>query len=1188
MKIFTILFAMCCMSSSIFGAAASISFSDDFSGTDGKPSGSWEIISGTFPVAEGKLSVRADRGSAFAVIRDVPELETFEYSVRFSIMERVNASGWVTAGVMLYQDGANHWRLQFVEGPDKKRYFEMGETLAGIWQAHSSGPNKLRSADVSAGTWEYGKEYLMKLSLTTNGIYGEISDTSAGKTVARYRYFWDSARAVQMGRPGITANGFAASYARARVTAERIMEAPAGITIEDGKGRCAVLSSGDPDSTARIAAITKTARGAGFGVTVLTCDDIIRPKVLRPENFDIFILPDTSFPAPARDIVLRYFRNGGNAVMLGGRAFESLLYPVDGKWLKKQDLERTIAATEPSSVLFSFSGDTSVWERSSDKKDNLSTATSESGSLHIDIKGYTLWDTFATTLPRKLAKNESLIIVSMKGDASTSQVAVELNEQDGSRWIAVTDITPEMKRYVLLPAYFKAWDTKAKEKAGIDMERVEKISIGLAGSHTTRVSRGDHSIWIDAIGVAENHFRGIDLSATISIPVFGEDDDSALTGVIAARHVKSSPFASDEKIAVPMKGLSAVGFGIPNESVSVPLMEAVDAHGRNRGYAAGMLMHIGGGYRGSTWLYSGITGDAFYTAPAFAAFLAKALRSMKSGELLKKAAVEDQTRPKGLALTAAAPKGFVHIKDGHFAYPDGRRMFITGCNYIGSFATAVRFCQDENFDPREIENNFRMARDAGVNVMRLFHVHGLVDGIMKGDRRKLDTILELARRYGVYLLVETSAGLSDTGGDMNDVCNILTHVADALKDEPMVFGYDLRNEPPVSYIAGRNFPAGNKPAIHTTRLIDLYPDDAADIKKIIETRPSWLRLSSAVTGSDAENAIAAIYLWNKYSREYNISSTTFGALPATGLPTPPKWEPLVKAVDQSYGLWIQMQKDAVRKADPNHLISVGYNQVFAALPCNDKLDFVSHHVYGKPFSYAEVIENITTMDRLKKLFPSQPVSLGEFGYSTGISMPGSGNLDPYTASVGEMIHYLYAFANGYEGCKKWMLVDWPLAVMYRFGSWGQHGIEGKRYEARFGIYAYDGTAHGKPKPIAYALKFLRDYADTTAPSGGIAITEGTLTIGTVYEYTNSNALFVGNKTYKTDRLEFTAEEPVNVMLSWNKRILRIMASADARVTITPSGFGVNGQTVDGKHGGLKKDGKRVVIDMLEGETLTIR
>ena len=83
----------------------------------------------------------------------------------------------------------------------------------------------------------------------------------------------------------------------------------------------------------------------------------------------------------------------------------------------------------------------------------------------------------------------------------------------------------------------------------------------------------------------------------------------------------------------------------------------------------------------------------------------------------------------------------------------------------------------------------------------------------------------------------------------------------------------------------------------------------------------------------------------------------------------------------------------------------------------------------------------------------------------------NGYLDRYTASVGEMIHYLYAFTKNYDGVKKWMLIDWPYKIMQHYGDWNKGDVT-RVYEERFGLYYYDGTPAGRPKPIVHALAIL--------------------------------------------------------------------------------------------------------------------
>lgn len=61
--------------------------------------------------------------------------------------------------------------------------------------------------------------------------------------------------------------------------------------------------------------------------------------------------------------------------------------------------------------------------------------------------------------------------------------------------------------------------------------------------------------------------------------------------------------------------------------------------------------------------------------------------------------------------------------------------------------------------------------------------------------------------------------------------------------------------------------------------------------------------------------------------------------------------------------------------------------------------------------------NMTTFDRLAKVWPNKPVTLGEFGYSNGIVIPDGSYLDLHSSAVTEMISFLYPLAHDYEGSK---------------------------------------------------------------------------------------------------------------------------------------------------------------------------
>ena len=199
-------------------------------------------------------------------------------------------------------------------------------------------------------------------------------------------------------------------------------------------------------------------------------------------------------------------------------------------------------------------------------------------------------------------------------------------------------------------------------------------------------------------------------------------------------------------------------------------------------------------------------------------------------------------------------------------------------------------------------------------------------------------------------------------------------------------------------------------------------------------------------------------------------------------------------------------------------------------------------------------------------------------------------LDFHTSAVGEMAHYLYALVKGYIGVTKWVLTDWHWDII---GKAGERGRPTQIYEAYFGMYYYDGHPPGleRAKPIVPAVRFLREYVDGGGQGGEIQIVRAANPIGAGYVYRAPHALFVGDDHYRSAGLNFTAEHPANVMLSWKGSELRVMSTADAGITIDPKAFlpGVPAETlrVSGHCGQWKLDRGRIVIEALEGEPLAI-
>ena len=1187
-----ILIAVLCWASGVAALGQERTFKDDFSGyAEGAlPPDAWESVTGAgrWRIENKQLAITGD--NSLYQTRKLPELETLDYIARLFISARSVPNDWATAGIAIILDGRNHWRLNLVEGPDQKRYTEFGETFAGKWQAQSEAATHLHKTKSTMGTWSYGKEYLLRIKLTPREIFGEVTEVASGNMVASHHYNWATAEGVKFGRPGFSVNGFTMTVASVAVAVPRAA-APGGgaLAIEAGTvGRVALITDLPGFERANLDAITAALRRAGFGVTLLTSAELATPAVLSSLNFDAVVLPGSRFfPSKARDNFLRFLRNGGHCVVLGGNVFEEPLTQFGGRWYSRSDIERELAATKPDTMLLDPAKvNARTWSRGTDSPKARSTASVQGQSFRFDIKGLKGWDTFNTRISA-LLPGQSLLCFRAKGAVATPQMTVEMDEQDGSRWISIVDLTPEWKSYVLSPDRFTQWEAKTVKKNSFTPANAAKLSFGLASGFNPSAGKGDHTFWVEAVGMASNKLGQIDLSRTVELNMFYDYEPYHLMNVAAVGTASGNTLTpSIAPVAGAFGGLAAVGFAFPNESKFIPLLSTLDQYGRDCGWAAGMLVNYGGAYRGSSWIFCGITNQNFYATPAVLDTLAAALKAARGN--LAQAALDENTRAKQTALKIVTPalQGFIRRSaDGkHLVHPDGRRFFMSGCNYTGPFdRCGGRIWHDDFFSAADIEEDFRKAHAAGLNCMR-YWVHELDRDVTAGDFRKVNAVRECARKYGVYLLIDLPGTSLGTVEEM-----VASHkaIASAFKDESMVIGYDLRNEPYISTVASLRYGDGEKPQVTTMDFLAKHGDliSAKQVRTAVTLRPDWLRLPRYITGAAAENVTAATMLWSQYTRKYHLESSTTPGL-AGHLPADAQFADLVAAVDQSFGLWARLQIEAIRSVDTNHLITIGYNTVLTALPSNRQLDFVSHHVYARPYSLSNVLENVTEFDRLAAVWPDRPITYGEFGYSTGIPMPG-GYLDRYTASVGEMIHYLYAFTKNYDGVKKWMLVDWPRKIMHHYGDWNK-GETTRTYEERFGLYYYDGTPAGRPKPIVYALRFFSEHTANLVPSGTLDIVPASLSIGAGYVYKNKQALFIGNTAYTNAGLIFTAAHPANVMLRWDTDGLRVMSSADAHVTLKPAAFGPFGKTVTGRHGALSTENDVVVMDLLEGERVLIK
>ncbi len=281
--------------------------------------------------------------------------------------------------------------------------------------------------------------------------------------------------------------------------------------------------------------LVRDLQAAGLAAMPVPPAAVANPFVLRKKVFAAVVLVDPSvLPAEARDALPGYLRDGGALVSLGGPAFRTALWRRGAEWLSLDEYRRGVTAGLPVRILYHFERDTAgTWQRSSNNAGAGSRVIwtrrgapgSAGGAVRIELRDLNGWDTFTVPAlpPRPFTGGATWTSFWAKGDQRTSELAIEWREKDGSRWIATTPITTDWRQYVLPPEAFRFWESpdKSRGKGGDTFQpgNAETLIFGLAFTHTRTVGGGDHTIWLDAIGVAQAPGPDIDPEVFAGEPV---------------------------------------------------------------------------------------------------------------------------------------------------------------------------------------------------------------------------------------------------------------------------------------------------------------------------------------------------------------------------------------------------------------------------------------------------------------------------------------------------------------------------------------------------------------------------------------------------------------------------------------------------------------------------------------------
>jgi hypothetical protein len=126
-------------------------------------------------------------------------------------------------------------------------------------------------------------------------------------------------------------------------------------------------------------------------------------------------------------------------------------------------------------------------------------------------KNLTGWDGYMSAdTPQLFADQHGLLSFQAKGGPATRQIGVEIQEQDGARWMAVVDTGPQWQRIGLDAHDFTYWhDSPTRDRRGgagdqLQFHRARRIGFQLAFSHASAITPGEHMFWIADVGTSEH------------------------------------------------------------------------------------------------------------------------------------------------------------------------------------------------------------------------------------------------------------------------------------------------------------------------------------------------------------------------------------------------------------------------------------------------------------------------------------------------------------------------------------------------------------------------------------------------------------------------------------------------------------------------------------------------------------
>ncbi len=621
----------------------------------------WHVIRSALAADARGLSFRQESdGNGFLLPTAARPRQTVVVEADIQVRQRLIASGWNLAGVTLYQDDGNFWMLALVEGPDGKHTVDFIESCEHIWQAQNEPKTALKREGNPSFDWKSDRLYRLRLALENGRVSARVSDPADGRELGAASFVLGAAPAVRGGRPGLIVRGSEAACAAlsfgllARPTGEG-RAGPAVALLDDA------LPGHDRAANAKLA---KALEAKGLVVAKLTADQLVAPGALTADAYQVLVLPQCdAVPAQLGSEVQRFAREGGHLLFIGGPFLDRALWKVGGQWLDREGLQALLQGVTARHRPFEIGPalDLKKWRRScadSARPSAFGVALEGPGGgpcLRLDIADFQGWDVRQSPeLAALFGAGDTFFTFLGKGSEGTGQLAVEIIERDGSRWIATASLSPEWRRVGLRLEDFLFWrdssGAKGRGHAGdrLNPREAVRVCFGLSNSHTASVGPGAHTIWLADIGsapdpLAEAGVAPADLSGSIEC-VYPRYKTYTLTGRLELSP-KTSVACTKAVCAIPRT--SGLGYARGGKWRFQSLVEATDAETRATGACEWFLLNTRFPLDGTAIAGFGFVEPSVWSSEDVARMIAEVAERFAEGVMIEEAGVDRSAYWKG-------------------------------------------------------------------------------------------------------------------------------------------------------------------------------------------------------------------------------------------------------------------------------------------------------------------------------------------------------------------------------------------------------------------------------------------------------------------------------------------------------------------------------------------------------------